>query len=118
MKEINIANSELPIMKVLWKKGEQTSSEIYEDIKGNKSTFKTLLKRLVAKEMVGINEINTRTYSYYPLVTEKEYIAYERKGFLKRVFNGSKNKMLLNFIKEENITKKDLEDLMDMIEFE
>ncbi len=115
-KRINIANAELPIMKVLWEKGELTSPEIFGEMKGNVSTLKTLLKRLVDKGEVGINKINSRTYKYYPITTKKEYINSERKGFISRVFDGSKSKMLLNIVKEENITKEDIKKLLKMIE--
>ncbi len=116
MDKINIANSELPIMKILWKNGELTSPQIFDYLEGNSSTLKTLLKRLVDKKLVGVNRINSRSYSYYPLVSRSDYINHERKGFLKRVFDGSKNKMLLNFVKEENITRQDIEKLLDLIE--
>ncbi len=113
---INIANAELPIMKVLWQRGELTSPEIFEDIDGNVSTLKTLLKRLVDKKAVGTNKLNSRSYTYYPIISENEYIRAERKGFISRVFDGSKNKMLLNFVKEEEITRSDIEDLLKMID--
>ncbi len=115
-KEVNITNSELPIMKVLWEKGELTSNDILASLDGNSSTLKTLLKRLVDKGAVGTREITSRAYTYYPIISKETYINQERKGFLARVFDGSKNKMLLNFVKEENISKEDLERLIDMIE--
>ena len=48
-KTISIADAELPIMKVLWEKEDLTSPEIFANMTGNKSTLKTLLKRLVKK---------------------------------------------------------------------
>ena len=117
-KKINIADSELPIMKVLWEKDNLTSPEIFANMSGNISTLKTLLKRLVDKGAVKATEIKSRTYSYSAIVSEKEYIQNERKGFLQKVFDGSKEKMLLNFVKEENITKEDIENLLKMIEEE
>ena len=115
-KKIKIADSELPIMKVLWKNDGLTSPEIFSHIEGNVSTLKTLLRRLVDKGAVKIEEINSRTYRYSAVFSEEEYISYERKSFIKTVFGGSKEKMILNFIKEENITKEDLQKLMDLIE--
>lgn len=116
--EINIANSELPIMKVLWEHGELSSPQIFAHLEGNVSTLKTLLKRLVEKGAVGTNQLTARTYSYYPLVSRANYINYERRGFLKRAFDGSKRKMLLNFVKEEKISRGDIEELLNLIEEE
>lgn len=111
-----ITEAELPIMKVLWDNGKMTSPEIFEHLEGNVSTFKTLLKRLVKKGSVKTEEINTRTFWYQPAIDEQAYINHERKGFLQRVFNGSKQKMLLNFVQEEKISKEEIEQLLAMIE--
>ncbi len=116
--EISIAESELPIMKVLWERGALTSPEIFENLEGNKSTLKTLLKRLVEKGAVETERINTRSYRYRPTLTQDEYVNRERRGFLQRVFDGSKQQMLLNFVKEEKITREDVEELFRLIEEE
>lgn len=115
-RQISIADAELPIMKVLWEKGELTSPEIFANMTGNKSTLKTLLQRLVAKGAVSAAEINARTYRYSSIVSREEYTRQERIGFLHKVFDGSAQKMLLNFVREENITRDDLQKLAEMIE--
>jgi BlaI family penicillinase repressor len=119
LKQINITDAELPIMKVLWEKGSITSPEIFDGIAGaknkNKSTLKTLLLRLVQKKAVGYEEINSRNYRYTALVSQAQYINQNRKSFLKRAFDGSTQQMLLNFVKEEKITEEDLKQLIEMI---
>ncbi len=112
----NITQAELPIMKALWQSGELTSPQIFEGMDGNINTLKTLLKRLVNKGAVATVELNARTYLYRAVVSKADYTNYERRGFLQRVFDGSKEKMLLNFVREENITRRDLEELLDLIE--
>lgn len=120
--QIAITDAELDIMKVLWEKGCATSPQILEGVSNgelrNRNTVKTLLLRLVQKGAVKYEEINSRTYRYSPLITQDEYVAYSRKSFLDKVFNGSAQKMLLNFVKEEEITKEDLQRLIDLIEEE
>ncbi|HHV09403.1 MAG TPA: BlaI/MecI/CopY family transcriptional regulator [Clostridiales bacterium] len=117
-KQIQIADAELPIMKVLWDKGDLTSPEIFADMDGNKSTLKTLLQRLVAKGAVKATEVNSRTYRYSPIITREEYTNATRKSFIQKVFDGSSEKMLLNFVKEEKISREDLQRLLDIIEEE
>ena len=115
-KKIVINDSELPIMKALWKKDGVTSLEILGNIKGNKNTLKTLLRRLVERGAVRVEEINQRNYRYFAVVTEADYIESQRKNFLQKVFDGSAEKMLLNFVKEENISADALRRLVDLIE--
>ncbi len=113
---IHIADSELPIMKVLWEKGESTSPEIFAHLEGNKSTLKTLLQRLVSKGAVKATELTSRSYRYSAAISREEYTSAEGSGFLQRVFDGSARQMLLNFVKEEQITKEDLQALLNQIE--
>ena len=115
-KKIVINDCELPIMKALWQTNGITSAEIFSDIKGNRSTLKTLLSRLVERGAVRAEEISRRSYRYFALVTEDDYIDGQRKSFLQKVFDGSAEKMLLNFVKEENISADALRRLVDLIE--
>jgi len=116
LKKIVINDCELPIMKVLWNKDGITSPEIFASINGNKSTLRTLLARLVERGAVRVEEINQRTYRYFAVVTEDDYIEGQRKTFLDKVFDGSAEKMLLNFVKGENISDDVLKRLVNRIE--
>lgn len=116
--KFDITEAELPLMNVLWAYGEMTSPELFTHIDGNLSTLKTLLNRLVQKGSIKTTPINSRTFRYRAAVSKKAYINHERKGFLDRLFDGSKQKMLLNFVREENISKQDIERLFEMIEEE
>jgi BlaI family penicillinase repressor len=115
---IPITDAELPIMKALWEKGPGTSPEILAGLAGHRSTLKTLLLRLVQKGAVKAEEINMRHYRYSAVVTEEDYIASQRKTFLAKVFDGSPEKMLLNFVQEEGISADTLKRLADLIEEE
>jgi BlaI family penicillinase repressor len=117
-KIIAITDAELPIMKSLWARGKATSPEIFSGIPGNKNTLKTLLLRLVQKGAVETEEINQRNFLYFAAVSEKDYIAAQRTSFLKKVFDGSSEKMLLNFVKEERISREALRQLIDLVEEE
>lgn len=115
-KKIHISDSELPILKALWQKGPCTSPEIFEGMNKNSSTLKTLLGRLVDKGAVAAEPLNSRTYCYRALVSEEEYIRSARHSFLHTVFDGSREKMLMNFVTEEHVTKEDLQRLMQLID--
>lgn len=122
MKKYEITDAELEIMKLLWEKGELTLNEIVELLskkeKKNKSTVKTLLYRLIEKKSVK-SIINKKKENTYRAEIEKEkYLKKENESFLEKLYNGSTNKLLLKFVEEKKITKKDLEDLLNLIESE
>jgi BlaI family penicillinase repressor len=118
--KVQITDAELEIMKVLWERGTATSPMILADIsKGgnrNRNTVKTLLLRLVQKGAVKYEEINSRTYKYTPIITKDEYTSYSSDTFLNKIFGGSVDKMLLNFVRDEKISKESLQRLIDLIE--
>lgn len=115
-KKIRISESELPIMKALWQKGPCTSPELFAGMDKNPSTLKTLLGRLVEKGAVAAEPVNSRTYCYRALLSEQEYIRNARRSFLHTVFDGSREKMLMNFVTEESVTKEDLQRLIQLID--
>jgi len=114
-KKIIINDCELPIMKALWQKDGIASPEIFAEISGNKSTLRTLLARLVERGAVRAEGINQRTYRYFAVVTEAEYIESQRKTFLEKVFDGAAEKMLVNFVQSEDISQEVLERLIRRI---
>lgn len=121
-KKYEITDAELEIMKVLWENRELTLNEIVEILskngKKNKSTIKTLLYRLIEKESVKSITNKKKEHTYRAIVSEDEYLKKANESFLKKLYNGSTNKLLLNFVEEKKISKKDLQDLLDLIESE
>ena len=122
MKKYQITDAELEIMKVLWKNKELTLNEIVEILskkeKKNKSTIKTLLYRLIEKGSVKSITKNKKENTYKAEIRKEDYLKKENETFLTKLYNGSTNKLLLNFVEEKKITKKDLKDLLDLIESE
>lgn len=121
-KKYEITDAELEIMKVLWKNGALTLKKIVEilskDGEKNKSTIKTLLYRLIEKESVMSITNSGKEHTYKAIVSEEEYLKKANESFLEKLYNGSTNKLLLNFVEEKKISKKDLQDLLDLIESE
>lgn len=112
---IQISDSELSIMKTLWKEAPLPSSEIAKRMDGNVSTLKTMLKRLLAKGAIGATPVDGRSYLYTPLVRQEDYTAQSRRHFVDKVFDGSRQAMLMNFVMEEEVTLDDLQSLIDML---
>lgn len=117
---IKISDAELVVMKVIWKKGEATSFDIIDNIdeNWNESTVRTLINRLNAKGAIEPVKREGKTYTYRPIINEEEFKIDESNSFLKKVYEGSVDKLILNFVKQKKLSKKDLEDLMNLIEEE
>ena len=108
-------------MKLLWKKNPQTAKQIIDQLKGsvewNPKTIKTLLNRLVNKEVLDFTK-KGRIYEYHPLYSEEECRQNERNSFLKRVYNGALKPMMVAFLEENELSNEDIEELKKILDKE
>lgn len=115
----NISDSEWKVMKVVWGKSPISASEIVEklvaDTGWNPKTIHTLIRRLVAKGAITAKKEKT-FYSYYAAVSEDECVKKETKTFLEKCFNGSFNMLISNFIKDEKLSEKDIDELQALLD--
>jgi len=116
-----ISDSEWEVMKIIWDSNPCTSNEIVERISEfsdwKPKTIKTLINRLVKKEVLGyeVDSKDKKTYHYYPLIPKEKCVKVESKSFIKRVFNGSLNMMMANFIDNESLSQEEIDELKDIL---
>lgn len=117
-----ISEAELEVIKILWELGEATSTQIVDRFEGKSEwkpkTIHTLITRLVSKDAVKAEKIDGKSYLYSPKITEEEYRSYANESFLKKLYNGSVNLMISTFIKEQNLTKEDINKLKKLLDEE
>ncbi|SKC40112.1 BlaI/MecI/CopY family transcriptional regulator [Maledivibacter halophilus] len=113
-----ISDAEWQVMKVLWKKSPLTAAKIIDKLqletKWNRKTIHTLIRRLVKKEVLGIKEENP--YTYYPLYEEELCMKKETKTFLKKVYDGSLQLLMANFLKNEKLSKEEINKLKKLLD--
>lgn len=114
----NISDSELEIMKIIWDNPKITANKIAEELDSSfhwaHTTTKTLINRLLKKGEIGFEKLG-KEYNYYPLIDKNNYINIESKSFLKKIFNGSINSMLLNYVKNEKLSEKEIDELKNIL---
>lgn len=120
--KFKVSESELEVLKIIWNKEECTSKEIAEELlnttKWKEKTIQTLITRLVEKDIVNVDKSNKKPYLYSPNVSEKEYKKFANESFINKLYNGSLNLMLSTFIKEHKLSKKDIDNLKNLLESE
>lgn len=117
-----ISEAEYEVMKVLWDNGEMTSIDIIDCLskkkKWNHNTIRTLITRLLNKKAIKIVSKEGKTYIYTYVLKQDKYIKQESTNFIDKLYNGSVKNMLLNFVKEDRLSKEDINDLIKLIESE
>ena len=114
----SISESEWEIMNVLWDKAPQTANDIIlslqESTDWKPKTIRTLLDRLVQKDVVGVNK-DQRVYTFYPLYSQEECQRAETKSFINRIYGGTMKSMLVQFIHEDTLSDDDINELRTIL---
>ncbi|MFC5470162.1 BlaI/MecI/CopY family transcriptional regulator [Cohnella suwonensis] len=114
-----ISDAEWEVMKILWENPNFTANEVIEALRGNSEwkpiTIRTMINRLVQKSAVGYSS-DGKVYSYYPLVQQEECLRAETMSFLKRITGGALKPMLIHFLREESLSKEDINELRNILD--
>ncbi|ATW26814.1 BlaI/MecI/CopY family transcriptional regulator [Candidatus Formimonas warabiya] len=117
-----ISESELEVMKILWALGQATSAQIIERLtqttEWKPKTIHTLITRLGAKGAIKAENTGSKAFIYFPLVSEGEFKSFASRSFLEKIYNGSLNLMLATFIKEQKISKEEIDGLKKLLDEE
>ncbi len=118
-KSINIGESELEIMKVLWKAKEpvntQYISEEVEEKGWKRTTISTFLARLVEKGALSV-ERKGKLYYYTPIISQKDYRKSQTKNLIMSLYNGSIKDFAVSFFEEQTLTDSDIKELRAIFE--
>lgn len=112
MKELTKAEEE--IMQILWKLDSAFVKDIIAKLPKPKpayNTVSTIVRILQQKGFVG-HEAHGQSHKYHPLITKDAYTRSFMKGFVKKYFGGSYQQMVSFFAKEDNLSLKELEELL------
>lgn len=112
-----LTKAEEQIMQVIWKLEKAFLREIVEALpepKPHQNTVATILKILVEKEFVAIDVVG-RNHQYYPLTSKANYSKGTLQQVAKSYFEGSFSNMVSFFVKEENISIKELEQMLEQL---
>ena len=113
-----LTQAEEQIMQALWSLNEggyiKDVLEVLEEPKPHHNTVATLLKILVEKQFVGIQNPNRNNF-YYPLVSKSEYSAQRIEGLTERYFEGSYSNVVSFLVDKKQMSIQDLELLLQQL---
>ena len=112
---MQLTRSEEQVMQILWDLGEGLVKDIldkFEEPKPARNTVSTVVRILEKKGFVGHKDYG-KVFVYYPLVMKKEYSGKQLFGLMNNYFNNSFPAMASFFAKENDLSIKDLELLLE-----
>lgn len=113
-----ISRAELAVMKILWNAAGPVSTgtickRLSKRLSWDRSTVRTLLKRLVEKGAVEEKKLDV--LCYLPAVSEKDYRDSQTKSFLERLYGGSAKKLVASLVQSDELTAEDIEELREFL---
>jgi predicted transcriptional regulator len=115
MTTMQLTRSEEQVMQILWELGEGLVKDIlekFDEPKPARNTVSTVVRILEKKGFVGHKDYG-KVFVYYPLVQKKEYSGKQLIGLMNNYFNNSFPAMASFFAKENDLSIKDLELLLE-----
>lgn len=103
-------------MEIIWEnKGSIMFGELMQELKSVNNTWKantvlTFLARLIDKEIIEIKK-QGRLNQYIALISKEDYLKTITDNFIDKVYGGNIKVLMTNLIKNNNINKKDFEEL-------
>jgi len=112
-KDSRIADTELEIMKVVWKNNTPiTSSDIVRELKvlmgWKETTIYTLISRLVEKGFLS-QEKQKNISCYSPTISEQEYTLEQTQGFIDKMFGGDASQLVSMLYENKKIKAGEIE---------
>ena len=109
-----ISDAEHAVMEVLWDESPLTAQDVAERVPADRgwsaNTVKTLLGRLLAKNVVAHRE-DGRRYLYRPLVARTDYVAGESQRLIDRLFGGKLTPLVAHMAERDELTAQDIAEI-------
>ena len=118
---IKISDSELEVMRILWREKRPLSfAEIRTELESKtdwkKSTIQTLVVRLRDKGIISAREHYVTLYS--PNVSEEEHVQAEGQNFIDKLFGGSAKNLVAALCRGGKLGEGDVDDLKEFFKME
>jgi predicted transcriptional regulator len=113
-----LTEQELEIMKVIWDLGEATVRQVYERLlEHRKVAYTTVMTMMNILEQKGHlkKTAEEKAHLYKPAKPRQKVVGAMLRDFVDRVFNGSAESLLLHLVEDEHLTKKELDELAEVI---
>jgi len=120
-KSDTLTGQELEIMKVIWRVGQATVRDVYDDMKARRTiaytSVQTMMNILEAKGHLR-KQPGDRAQVYTPVRPQQQVVKSMVREFVDRVFDGSARPLLVHLLKEKGLTERERRELQKLLDKE
>lgn len=114
--EVELFDSELKVMDVLWREGDTTAKHISdvlkEEVGWNMNTTYTLIKRCIKKGAIARSEPK---FMCHALIPKEEVQEAKTQELINKVYDGSADKLFAALLGRKKLSPKQIEDLRKIV---
>ncbi|MCB0754861.1 MAG: BlaI/MecI/CopY family transcriptional regulator [Flavobacteriales bacterium] len=114
----DLTKAEEQVMHALWKLEKAFVKDVIEEFPEPKpayNTVSTIIRILEKKEFVDHKAFG-KTYQYFPIVSKEDYTKHTAGQLVDNYFGGSFKNLVSFFVKDNDMTVKEMDELMKVIE--
>lgn len=122
MAEANLprpTDAEIEILKVLWRRGPSTVRDVFDSLNETKQTgYTTVLKlmQIMAEKGLVRRDETERAHRYEAAVAEEETQRQMVGDLLRRVFDGSAKRLVMQALSSERASADELEEIRRLLD--
>lgn len=115
LKELTRAEDQ--VMQILWKKEKAFVKDILDDMPEPKPAYNTIstIVRILENKGFVSHKAYGKTHEYFPVVSKDRYTRFYLNNMVKGYFDGSFENLVSFFAKENKVSARDLEKLLNEI---
>jgi predicted transcriptional regulator len=114
-----LTDQELEIMKIIWRRGQVTVRDVYEDLLAQRkiayTTVMTMMGILESKKYLRKSQ-GERAYVYKPTRPQTEVVSSMVRDFVNRLFNGSAKPLMVHLAESEQFTPEELTEIRRLLQ--
>ena len=119
MTDSELGRIQTRIMNVLWESEKATAREITDELKKyepiDHKNVQTILRRLEKKGAVS-HDIDDRTFIYYPLMKDDNYVSGQVRNFIDSTFQGSVKSLVSALVESDDLSLDELKKIIDIVD--
>jgi len=112
-----LTKAEEEVMLIFWRIGEGVVRDVIDRLKDPETPYTTVstVVRVLEKKGFLSHRVIGNTHLYYPVISKEEYLKDFFPGILKKYFGGSFAEMTSFFARENDLSLKELSELIDTV---
>ena len=118
--DTDLPAAELEVLKALWDRGPVTVRQVMNHLhkRNRKIAYTTVLTFLTRLEQRGLvsSDKSGLAYVYSAKVTRERVMKSRLRSFLEDVYDGAAAPLVLQLVREEKLSRKDIEELQKLID--